>query len=837
MSKFYTNVYQNKNFMLIRGYENGKKVNKKIKVEPYLFVPTTKESKYRTIYGESVDRVDFDSIYDAREFIKKYSDVDNFKIYGYTHYMYPFIYDHYKNIKYDLSRISIVTLDIETVADDGFPDVKTANKAITAISIRKKDKIAVFGCGDYREHRDDIHYIKCKNEEELLDKFLKVWNSEYFMPDVVTGWNVEFFDIPYLVNRITRVLGADRAKELSPWRIIDEVNNRFIDRISQCYILAGIATLDYLQIYKKFSFKNQESYKLDFIAEVELGERKIDYSEYGDLQTLYKNNFQKYIEYNIHDVDLVYKLDAKLNFLSQIFTIAYETLTNYLDAFTSVRMWDTIIHNHLMDQNIVIPHDVKNTKSYQIDGGYVKEVTPGMYKWVVSFDLDSLYPHLIMQYNISPETLVEYDHTFRDDQKITQQIIDGEISSHKKIIDHFEKGYTFTPNGCFFKRDKMGFLPALMQEMYNDRKKYKQLMIESKDKFERTKEPQYEYDISKYHNMQLAKKIILNSAYGALSNEYFRWFSLPLAEAITYSGQLSTKWISTRMNEYMSKVIGKDDDYIIAADTDSIYVNFNSLVNVACKNKTNEEIVEFLDKACNERIVSFIDKSYKDLANRVNAYQQMMHMKRECIANRGIWTAKKKYVLNVYDDEGVRLSEPKLKIKGIESVRSSTPMKCRDKIRGAIKIIMDDDEHKLWKFVYDFRNDFEKMPFEDVATPSSVKNLNEYKDASKLYKSGTPMHVRAALLHNNLIKKHSLENKYEYIKSGDKMKFCYLKTPNPIHENVIGCGGSLPKEFQLDQYIDYDKQFEKSFASPLTSITKSIGWTLEKTASLEDFFA
>lgn len=837
MSKFYTNVYQYKNHMLVRGYENGKKISKKIKYRPYLFVPTQTESKYKTIMGENVDRIDFDSIYEAREFVKKYNDVDNFKIYGYTHYLYAFINDVYKKIQYDLSRISITTLDIETVSDDGFPDVKSADKEITAISIRKNDKIAVFGCGDYKEHRKDIHYIKCDNEADLLDKFLKVWNSEYFSPDVVTGWNVEFFDIPYLVNRITRVLGADRAKELSPWRIIDEVNNRFIDSISQCYVLAGISTLDYLQIYKKFSFKNQESYKLDFIAQVELGESKVDYSEYGDLQSLYKNNFQKFIEYNIHDVDLVYMLDKKLNFLSQIFTIAYETLTNFLDAFTSVRMWDTIIHNHLMDRNIVIPHNVKNTKSYQIDGGYVKEVTPGMYEWVVSFDLDSLYPHLIMQYNISPETLVQYDYTFRDNQNLSQDIIDRKISSHMKIMDGFKQGYTFTPNGCFFRRDEMGFLPTLMQEMYDDRKRYKQLMIESKEKFERTKEPQYEYDIAKYHNMQLAKKIILNSAYGALSNEFFRWFSLPLAEAITYSGQLSTKWISARMNEYMSKITSKEDDYIIAADTDSIYVNFDPLVKMACKDKSIDEIVEFLDIACKEKITHFIDKSYEELAKEVNAYQQMMHMKRECIANRGIWTAKKKYVLNVYDDEGVRLSEPKLKIKGIESVRSSTPMKCRDKIKDALKIIMSGDQQKLWDFVATFKKQFNEMPFEDVATPSGVKNINEYKDSANLYRAGTPMHVRASLLYNKLIQQHRLDNRFELIKSGDKIKFCYLKVPNPIHENVIGAPGILPQPFDLDKYIDYDKQFDKSFISPLESIAKSIGWTLEKKASLEDFFA
>jgi len=836
MSEFYTNVFQHKNYILVKGYKNGNKVEKKIKFKPYFFVPTKKESKYKTLFGENVDRIDFDTIYDARNFIKKYNDVDSFKIYGYSHYLYNYLYDSYSNIKYNTNDISIVTIDIETVSDDGFPNIKTANKEVTAISLRKKDHVVVFGCGDYKEHKPNVRYIKCADEADLLDKFLKVWNSPYYSPDVVTGWNIEFFDIPYLVNRITRILGYDRAEELSPWRILDEVNNSYIDDISQCYILAGISTLDYLQVYKKFSFKNQESYKLDFIAQVELGERKIDYSEYGDLQSLYKNNYQKFIEYNIHDVDLVYRLDEKLNFLSQIFTIAYETLTNYLDAFTSVRMWDTIIHNHLRDSNIVIPHNMKNTKSYQIEGGYVKEPIPGMYKWVGSFDLDSLYPHLIMQYNISPETLASYDPKFRDNSSILDEIIDGKLEKYQDVVKAFSNNQTFTPNGCFFKKDKSGFLPILMKKMYDDRKRYKELMIEAKGLYETTKDPKYKYEISKYHNMQLAKKIILNSAYGALSNEYFRWFSLALAEAITSSGQLSTKWIDNRINKYLNKVLNTDKDYVIAADTDSIYVNFEELVNRVCSEKSTEEIIDFIDVSCKKKIIPFIDKSYEELADVMNAYEQMMHMKRECIANRGIWTAKKKYVLNVFDDEGVRLSEPVLKIKGIESVRSSTPMKCRDKIKDAIKIIMEDDQKKLWNFISNFKTDFNSMNFEDVATPSGVKNINEYADSAKLYRTGTPMHVRASILYNKMVDDHNLSNKVEKIKSGDKIKYCYLKVPNPLHENVIGTHGELPEEFGLTSFIDYDKQFDKSFANPVKKITTSIGWTLEKTATLDEFF-
>jgi len=351
---------------------------------------------------------------------------------------------------------------------------------------------------------------------------------------------------------------------------------------------------------------------------------------------------------------------------------------------------------------------------------------------------------------------------------------------------------------------------------------------------------QLEKDISKYKNLQLAKKVQLNSAYGALGNKYFRWFDVRQAESITLSGQLSIKWIEKCINEYMNNLLKTDDvDYVIASDTDSLYIRFEGLVDKVLPDASDDKIVTFLDKVAREQIEPFIDKSYQELAEMMNAYEQKMFMKREAIANKGIWTAKKRYILNVYDNEGVRYSEPKLKMMGIEAVKSSTPASCRDSIKKALSIIMNGTETDVQNYINEFRNEFSKMSFEDVAFPRGVSDISSYdsKQAEFTLMSRTPIHVRGSLIYNHLIKKHNLQKKYELIKDGEKVKFCYLISPNPTKQNVLSVLNALPKEFDLDKYIDYDLQFNKAFLEPLRIILDSIGWSSEKRQTLEGFFS
>jgi DNA polymerase elongation subunit (family B) len=840
MSKFYTNVSINRNDILLRGYEDGQRVQHTIPYKPYMFVHSRKgDSLYRNLRGKQVDKVDFGSVSEARDFIKRYKDVEGFEIYGLTNFTYTFINDYYVgDIDYDPKLISKLNIDIEVAADQGFPDPKTADKEITAITIKKDNLYLVLGCGEFTTSEENVKYFKCNNEHDLLIKFLDIWRSKAYAPDVVTGWNIEGFDIPYLVNRIRRVLGHNMAKKLSPWEIIEEREVSIGTREPQIiYNLVGIAVLDYMQMYKKFSFTNQESYRLDHIANVELGERKMDYSEYDSLFGLYKNDFQKFIEYNIKDVDLVDRLDEKLKLMEQIFAIAYDGKVNYQDAFTSVRMWDIIIHNYLLSQRIVVPQLKVGEKDGQIIGAYVKDPKEGMHKWVVSFDLNSLYPHIIMQYNISPETYVGHISAINGEDGVTK-ILNGYLNEPSVRNQLLSENLTCAGSGCMFDKDYQGFLPKLMEKMYDDRVVFKKKMLEAKQQHELNPSYETEKAIAQNHNMQLAKKIQLNSVYGALSNEYFRWFDNKLAESITLSGQLAIKWMEREMNKYLNKLFKtKDEDYVLASDTDSMYITLDKLVTqLGLEGKPTAEIVQFIDRACEDRFEPFIESCYERLGTYVNAYSQKMKMKREAIANKGIWTAKKRYILNVWNNEGVAYTEPKLKIMGIEAVRSSTPSSCRVNIKKCINVIMNQEEDDVINFIEKYRTEFSKLPFEEIAFPRGCKNMREYADLNSIYRKATPIHVRGALVYNHLLRQKKLDTRFQLVQEGDKIKFCYMKLPNPLRENVVSCPGTLPRQLGLDQYIDYDMQYEKAFVEPIKTILDAIGWRVEKKASLESFF-
>lgn len=851
MSRFYTNVALIRGDILLRGYEHGKRIQRAIPYKPYLFVPTPKETIYQTLEGKPVGRVDFDSVKEARDFLQTYKDVDGMTIYGLNNFVYPFIYDNYQGeINYDPSVIRVTSIDIEVdiAGSQGFPDIQEASNAVTLITLSHRGLMTVLGCGEFKTDRKDVRYIKCKDEIELLTRFIDVWNSDQYSPDIITGWNVEFFDIPYLVNRIKRVLGEGMAKKLSPWKMLQENTVEIRGNPNQVFVPLGITILDYMQLYRKFAYTIQESYSLDHIAFQELGERKLDYGEYGSLAELQVRNFQMYTEYNIRDVELVDKLDDKLKLIELVFAMAYDAKVNYQDTFTTVRAWDVIIHNYLMDKNIVVHQISVPDQDRGILGGYVKDPQVGMHKWVVSLDLNSLYPHIIMQYNISPETFRGWMpgvpecaiKEMAEDRVLA--ILNGFLDQPACREHLLTSDVTCTANLITFDRKQEGFLPALMRKYYDERVIYKNKMIEAKKLYEgapkgSAEREQLNKDISKFNNLQMAKKIQLNSAYGALGNRFFRWNRGEFAEAITSSGQLTTRWIERKLNQYLNKTFKTEDvDYVIACDTDSVYIKADKFMELSGKAMTKEQEVAYLDKICVKVLEPYIDKCYAELCTLVNGFDQKMKMKRECIADKGIWTAKKRYILNVWNQEGVAYEKPKLKMMGIEAIRTSTPQVCRDGIKNALTVIMNQEETALHDFVKNFRLEFGSLSFEQVASPRSVKDLDKYRDASQIYKKGTPINVKGALIYNYYLKHFKIDKKYEAIASGQKIKYAYCKTPNPLQCTVISCPSELPKEFNMDKYIDRDTQFEKAFLEPIKTITEAIGWEVEPRATLESFF-
>ena len=830
--KFYTNVQMVGDHFLVRGYENGQSFMIREKFSPTLFVPSKKQTKYKTLNGECVEPIQPGSVRDCRDFIKTYNGVESFKIYGNDRYIYQYISDNYpeEQIKFDISKIKLVTIDIEVASENGFPDVASAAEEMLLVTIQDYNtkKITTWGVGPFQNNQKNVEYRQFSTEYDMLNDFIHWWMNN--TPEIVTGWNNQLYDMPYIARRMDRILGEKLMKRLSPWGLVTESEIFIAGRKQIVYDIGGVTQLDYLELYKKFTYTNQESYRLDHIANVELGQNKLDHSEFDTFKDFYTNGWQKFVEYNIIDVELVDRLEDKMKLIELALTMAYDAKVNYADVFFQVRMWDTIIYNYLKSRNIVIPPKERTDKDAKYAGAYVKEPIPGKYDWVVNFDLNSLYPHLIMQYNISPETLLDEKHPSVTVDKILNQEI-----TFEKYSD-----YAVCANGAMYRKDVRGFLPELMEKMYNERVIFKKKMIEAKKQYEKTPTNALVKEIARCNNVQMAKKISLNSAYGAIGNQYFRYFKLANAEAITLSGQVSIRWIEEKINKYLNKILKTNDvDYVIASDTDSIYLNMGPLVETVYRGreKTTESIVSFLDKVAQVELEKYIEGCYQELADYVNAYAQKMQMKRENIADRGIWTAKKRYILNVWDSEGVRYDQPKLKMMGIEAVKSSTPAPCRQMIKDGLKIMMSGTEEEVIEYIDNCRTEFRKLPPEQIAFPRTASDVRKYRSHSDIYMKGTPIHVRGALLFNHYIKEKNLTNKYSLIGNGEKVKFIYLKKPNIIQENIISFIQDFPTELGLDKYIDYELQFEKSFVEPLKAILDAIGWNVEKTVNLDLFFS
>ena len=824
MSRLYSNVTLLGDSILCRGYENGDSVSFKEIIKPTLFVPSP-QGKWKSLTGESMTPVKQDGAKRAREFLEKYKDVDNFEVHGYERFVYQWISEKYPGqLRFNMSDMKIITIDIEVACENGFPDVEASQEEMLCITIKDlaTGKFITWGT---REAKVDTEYRVFWTEQEMLADFHKWWCSN--TPDIITGWNCNLYDIPYICRRLERVLGEKWQKSLSPWNKVNMREVYIQGRRNLAYDILGVSILDYLDLYRKFTYTNQESYRLEHIATVELGEGKLDHSEFENFKDFYTEHWQKFVEYNIKDVDLVDRLEKKMKLLELAVTMAYDAKVNFEDVYSQVRMWDTLIYNYLKERKICVPPRQESKKDDKYAGAYVKEPIPGLYDWVVSFDLNSLYPHLIMEYNISPETLVPT----RYPSISVDKILNGEID--------IDSDYCVAANGAQYRKDIQGFLPEMMQKIYDERTIYKKKMLIAKSEYEKTGDKELQADISAFNNIQMARKIQLNSAYGAIGNQYFRYYSLANAEAITLSGQLSIRWIENKMNSYINKILKtKEVDYVIASDTDSIYLNLGSLVETVFKGreKSDKSVLRFLEKVCDVEFEKYIQNSYEALATTVNAYDQKMFMKRENIANKGIWTAKKRYILNVLNSEGVQYAEPKLKMMGIEAVKSSTPAACRTAIKDALKVIMNGTESDVQEFVGNFRKKFETMPPEDIAFPRGCNGVGKFSNPATIYSKGTPIHVRGALLYNFHAKKNKVTHKYPLIQEGEKVKFLYLRRPNKINENVISFFQTLPKEFGLDKYIDFDIQFQKSFLDPLQVIMDTINWKAEKIATLEDLF-
>lgn len=729
-----------------------------------------------------------------------------------------------KDVPFDPDRLYIWNLDIEVARDEirGYARPEDPFNPIQTISVKWRHMgqmgRIVYGLKPFTPDGADT-YVQCVSEQQLLETFIADWRGAGDYPDIITGWNVRFFDLPYICARARLMLGDETTSRLSPFGVIDERKGIQWGQEALTVDIRGISTLDYYEVYRKFTANERESYRLDYIGQTELKKGKIDYADARSLDKLYEQDFAKFIRYNMQDVEIVDELEQKLKLIDLIIALTYTAKCNFADTFRQVRLWDIMVYHRLRALGKQIPPRKDQDKTEQYAGAFVKEPTPGYYKWIVSFDVASMYPHIIREWNLSPEMIVD-----KQDFGTVEDFLARKVS-----LQSVDPKYAVAVNGALMRKDAEGFLPAMLKELYEERTKFKKMMNAAKKALEHETDPakrkQLERDKAAYNNQQAVRKVNLNSAYGALGNQYFRYYDVRLAEAVTVTGQLAIRWVAQDVNAFMNKANGTSGkDYIIASDTDSIYIEMEAVAS-----RLNNDVNQ-VDTFCQKFLQPLIDKSFAVLADYLRVYHPCLSMVRDVIADKAIWTAKKRYAMNVLDSEGVRYEKPQLKIMGMEAIKSSTPSIVRKMITSGLELFMRGEaQENMWAFIEDCKQQFTHASFVDIAFPRGVNGLQKYEAQSK----HVPIHVAGALAFNRKLDRDNLTTVCEPIHEGEKIRFAYLRQPNPFHTHVLAAPVSgCPEEWNVEAWVDYETQFDKTFLEPFGKILECAGWTTEKHASL-----
>lgn len=881
---FYTYCDRVGSKIFLRSTDDSGRRSKKV-IDEYPFeVFIRGDGEHRSLYGESLSQVRLQSVRDLNAFVKEYADIG---VYGQTDPVYQLLSKLYPDdVSFDMRHYRVFNFDIETRFDGyddwsevkvkspsgkettkrvdelralapghlvwdvynsrwypiddqlphfrpgGFPDATAADYEVLSITCKLFDEKAVtFGVRDKRPTEE--YYIRCDDEKDLLQKFLIHLREKD--PDVLTGWNIDYFDIPYLINRVNKIW-PEGVNLFSPFhRQTSTCIKERYDKEAEMdtYRILGLPSLDYMQLYKKFGAK-QEQYSLNYICSRELGEEKIDYSEYGDLMGLYLNNFELFVTYNIRDVELVERLDKKLHLLQLAISLVHMTKVKFSDVYGKVKLWDCMIYNMLLKENIIIPPLRVGKDEGSIAGAWVKEPIPGKYRMVCSLDLTSLYPSICMMYNMSPETLRK--EADEDPLKFMERLFEGQDLA----LSARQQNLSCTANGAWFDPTSSGVLPNAMRHVFDSRQKFKRLMLSKKKEKESllatggdsSAVDKLVDEIATYDALQGALKVLANSGYGACANVAFRYFNRNIAEGITLTGQLTIRFIVKMINRYLNDLFGTNKDYVIAADTDSAYLALDDVPSDPTDvEKSIDELSEFLDR----KLRPFTQAAFGSLGAKLGARQNLMDMKKEAIASVGIWRAKKNYILLTHEMEGVRLSTPAVKTTGVEAVRGSTPMISRKALEKSYRILLEGTQEELIQYVKKFKKEFMAAPVAVRAQPIGCGFVP--KSMKEATETRAPWNSLGAVRYNDLLQAKGLWKKYPMIKSGHKVKAYILKQPNPLRGNHIAFLDDLPDEFELGNYLDDEAQFKKVFKLPVESFCKVIGWNLDPKSSLMGLFA
>lgn len=841
MTSFYTNVRRVGNSILVRGYENSVPFDRKIEYQPHLFVPLKDggESEYHVFKTKTpVRKKDFESISAFDDFVETYKDVPNFQMFGCSNIIRQFLTSYFPGeIKWSFDLAKVWFFDIETCANHGFPEASVADQEMLLITMIEKteQKMYVWTRRPISPDNEIFKTFKSvevrlfENEREFLIDFSMFMRTTRI--DILTGWNSESFDIPYIVNRIKRVLGDNFVKLLSPWKI---VKSRVVkpDNFDpyETYDIGGITHLDALDLYKKFNPGSQESFALDNIAYVELGKRKVAIPVETFKESYQPEHWEQFVLYCCIDTYLVYEIDYKMQHTSLAMQLGFMAKCPFIDVISAMRLWESIIYNYFHERNIVEEFLKPRNHKEKIVGAYVLEPVPGKYGTTFSIDAAQLYPSMMMQHNISPETLLRMI-----DGVSIDRIMAGEIS------DEFDpETECLSANGLVTTKSFRGFIPELVDMMGNLRKSAKKEMLRINQQIEDLKALNSDStEIAILDNMakgldvkQKGLKVASNSLYGATALPYFRYYDPRLAEAITSTGQVMLKTCMNVINTTLNKIAKTSGiDYVLAADTDSNYVLIEPILNMLLKSKnlekTAENIVDVVEAFVQKGIQPLLDKKFDVLLSKLGAYEKQIFFKLENIGTSILITGKKRYAFDILYSEGVRYKEPKIKVTGLEIVRSTTPKMVRGYLKEALTICMRGTESEVQSYISGIKSKFRTHEYQDISFSSSGNGLSTYSSNSSIYAKGTPIHVRGALLHNHHLNRLGLKEKYSLINEGEKLKFVALKLPNPIMENVISFIGKIPIEMDLVKYVDKDIQYQKAFLKPITGILDVIGWEPE----------
>ena len=782
---------------------------------------------HQSIHGERLKKLNF---WKADDDLQLYeSDVNE---------MTRFLIDEYGDSDEVSTGHTIMTFDIEVEMNSGLPDIETASNAITSIaghdSVTNDYFVYVVNKGEKIDKTIKGAKVESFDTEEgLLSAFMTKWRE--INPTIVTGWNIDYFDVTYLYNRYKLLFGQQFANQLSP---IGKVSyNKYRSR----YIIGGVSCLDYLALYKCYNFTELPNYRLDTVASIELGRGKIEYE--GNLDQLFRDDIEKFIEYNLVDVELVVDLDKKLQFIDLARAICHTGHVFYEDFLFSSKWLEGAILTFLRRSGRVAPNKPRRKPRNEdgsdgegkFTGAYVKEPKPGLYKWVYDLDLTSLYPSIIMSINISPETKIGKLKGYSAEQHMkgnleTYSIVDDSGNEFpplpkEKFLKFIEKNkYSVAANGVLYRTDKVGVIPEILSVWFDKRVEYKNLMKKyGKD----GNDEQYKF----YGKRQLVQKIMLNSLYGVLGLPSFRFYDVDNAEATTITGQTVIKTTELIANQYYSKVIGKEDDYNVYTDTDSVFYQAAPLVksrNPELNEESDEEMIPAILSAAKE-VETHINKVYDTMAKRLfNIDSHKFDIKQETIAKGGFWVSKKRYAQWIINDNEVDCD--KLDVKGLDVKRSSFPTYFKEVMKTVLlDILRSVDKKEIDTKILDYKKEMEDRPFIDIAKNSAVKGMSKYTTKTQVlgeFKKGSPAHVKAAITYNQLLAFYKVPYKYEPMKDGDKIKWVYLKK-NPLGLEATGLKGhnDPPQILKLvEQYIDYDKIWEKELENKLDDFYKAMDW-------------